>query len=56
MAFTQSHVDAFAASDAPRYFAHFHPEATFFFYDTPGRMDVRARTPVGQPRGLTSRP
>ncbi len=41
-AFVESLVAAFAASDAQRYFAHFHPDATFFFHDTPGRLESRA--------------
>jgi ketosteroid isomerase-like protein len=41
MAFVQSLIDAFAASDSARYFAHFHPEATFLFYDNPTRIESR---------------
>jgi ketosteroid isomerase-like protein len=41
MSFIQSLLDAFAASDSTRYFAHFHPDATFLFYDTPGRIESR---------------
>lgn len=41
-AFVESLVAAFAASDAQRYFAHFHREATFLFHDTPGRIESRA--------------
>ena len=41
-AFVESLVAAFAASDAQRYFAHFHPDATFLFHDTPGRLESRA--------------
>jgi len=33
---------AFAAGDASAYFAHFHPEATFLFHDTPGLVGSRA--------------
>ena len=40
--FANSLVAAFAASDADRYFAHFHPDATFLFHDTPGRLESRA--------------
>ncbi len=40
--FAGSLVAAFAASDAATYFAHFHPEATFLFHDTPGRIETRA--------------
>ena len=42
LAFAESLVDAFAASDATSYFAHFHPDATFLFHDTPGRIESRA--------------
>jgi ketosteroid isomerase-like protein len=41
-AFAASLVAAFAASDAPAYFAHFDPEATFLFHDTPGLVESRA--------------
>ena len=41
-AFAESLVAAFAASDASAYFAHFHPEATFLFHDTPGLVASRA--------------
>jgi ketosteroid isomerase-like protein len=41
-AFAESLVAAFAASDAPTYFAHFHPDATFLFHDTPGLVASRA--------------
>jgi ketosteroid isomerase-like protein len=41
MEFADSLVAAFAASDADRYFAHFHPDATFLFHDTPGRIESR---------------
>ncbi len=41
MAFTQSLLNAFTASDSARYFAHFHPDATFLFYDTPHRIESR---------------
>ncbi|MCW2760334.1 MAG: hypothetical protein JWR85_535 [Marmoricola sp.] len=40
--FADSLVAAFAASDADRYFAHFDPDATFLFHDTPGRIESRA--------------
>jgi ketosteroid isomerase-like protein len=40
--FAGSLVAAFAASDAATYFAHFHPEATFLFHDTPGRIESRS--------------
>jgi ketosteroid isomerase-like protein len=40
--FADSLVAAFAASDARRYFDHFHPGATFLFHDTPGRIESRA--------------
>ncbi len=40
--FADSLVTAFAASDAETYFAHFDPEATFLFHDTPGRLESRA--------------
>ncbi len=40
--FAESLVAAFAASDAERYFAHFDPDATFLFHDTPGRIESRA--------------
>lgn len=39
--FADSLVAAFASSDAERYFAHFHPEATFLFHDVPGRLESR---------------
>jgi len=42
LAFAESLVEAFAASDAERYFAHFHPDATFLFHDTPGLIGSRA--------------
>ncbi len=42
LAFAQSLVSAFAASDATRYFAHFDPDATFLFHDSPGRIESRA--------------
>lgn len=41
-AFARSLVAAFARSDAPAYFAHFDPEATFLFHDTPGLVRSRA--------------
>jgi ketosteroid isomerase-like protein len=41
-AFAESLIAAFAASDAPAYFAHFHPDATFLFHDTPGLLASRA--------------
>lgn len=40
--FADSLVAAFAASDAERYFSHFHPDATFLFHDTPRRLESRA--------------
>ena len=40
-AFAESLVAAFSASDAPAYFAHFHPDATFLFHDTPGLVASR---------------
>jgi ketosteroid isomerase-like protein len=40
--FAESLVAAFAASDASAYFAHFHPEASFLFHDTPGLIRSRA--------------
>ncbi len=40
--FAESLVAAFAASDAKAYFAHFHPDATFLFHDTPGLITSRA--------------
>jgi ketosteroid isomerase-like protein len=40
--FAESLVAAFAASDAPAYFGHFHPDATFLFHDTPGLVASRA--------------
>jgi ketosteroid isomerase-like protein len=40
--FADSIVAAFAASDAERYFEHFHPDATFLFHDTAGRIESRA--------------
>ena len=40
--FAESLVAAFAASDATAYFAHFHPEASFLFHDTPGLIRSRA--------------
>lgn len=40
--FAESLVAAFAASDAAAYFAHFHPDATFLFHDTPGLVGSRA--------------
>jgi ketosteroid isomerase-like protein len=40
--FAQSLVAAFAASDEKAYFAHFHPDATFLFHDTPGLVGSRA--------------
>ena len=42
LVFAQSLVAAFAASDATRYFAHFDPDATFLFHDSPGRIESRA--------------
>ena len=42
LAFAESLVGAFRASDAASYFAHFHPDATFLFHDTPGRIESRA--------------
>lgn len=41
-AFAESVVAAFGASDAAAYFAHFHPDATFLFHDTPGLVRSRA--------------
>jgi ketosteroid isomerase-like protein len=41
-AFAASLVAAFAAGDAAAYFAHFHPDATFLFHDTPGLVGSRA--------------
>jgi len=41
LAFAESLVAAFASSDAPAYFAHFHPDATFLFHDTPGLVGSR---------------
>jgi ketosteroid isomerase-like protein len=41
-AFAESLVAAFASSDASAYFAHFHPDATFLFHDTPGLLGSRA--------------
>ncbi|MCR8671669.1 nuclear transport factor 2 family protein [Agrococcus sp. HG114] len=35
-------VDAFAATDGPRYFAGFSPDATFIFHTEPSRLDDRA--------------
>ena len=35
-------VEAFAATDAPRYFATFAPDATFVFHTEPARLDDRA--------------
>ena len=35
-------VDAFAATDGPRYFATFAPDATFVFHTEPARLDDRA--------------
>lgn len=35
-------VDAFAHTDAERYFAHFAPDATFVFHPEPRRLDDRA--------------
>ncbi|WP_019178900.1 YybH family protein [Microbacterium yannicii] len=35
-------VDAFAATDAERYFAAFAPDATFVFHPEPHRLDDRA--------------
>ena len=35
-------VDAFAATDAHRYFATFAPDATFVFHTEPARLDDRA--------------
>ena len=40
--FAESLVAAFAASDATAYFAHFHPDASFLFHDTPGLIRSRA--------------
>jgi ketosteroid isomerase-like protein len=40
--FADSLVAAFAASDATAYFAHFHPDASFLFHDTPGLIRSRA--------------
>ncbi|HEX7247415.1 MAG TPA: nuclear transport factor 2 family protein [Actinomycetota bacterium] len=34
-------VDAFAATDGPRYFATFAPDATFVFHSEPSRLDDR---------------
>ena len=42
LSFATSLVSAFAASDAEAYFAHFDPDATFLFHDTPGRLESRA--------------
>jgi len=39
--FAGSLVAAFAASDAEAYFAHFDPDATFLFHDTPGLVGSR---------------
>ncbi len=54
LAFAESLVEAFAASDAERYFAHFHPDATFLFHDTPAlvanRAAYEAMWPSGWPR------
>ena len=41
-AFAQSLVAAFSANDEAAYFAHFHPDATFLFHDTPGLVRSRA--------------
>jgi ketosteroid isomerase-like protein len=35
-------VEAFAATDGPRYFATFAPDATFVFHTEPARLDDRA--------------
>lgn len=35
-------VDAFAATDGPRYFAGFAPDASFMFHTEPARLDDRA--------------
>jgi ketosteroid isomerase-like protein len=35
-------VDAFAATDGPRYFALFAPEASFIFHTEPARLEDRA--------------
>ena len=40
--FADSLVAAFADSHAERYFAHFDPDATFLFHDTPGRIESRS--------------
>ena len=40
--FADSLVAAFADSNAERYFAHFHPDATFLFHDAPGRIESRS--------------
>jgi len=40
--FADSLIAAFADSHAERYFAHFHPDATFLFHDTPGRIESRS--------------
>jgi ketosteroid isomerase-like protein len=40
--FAGSLVAAFAASDATAYFAHFRPDASFLFHDTPGLIRSRA--------------
>lgn len=40
--FADSLVAAFRASDASAYFAHFAPDATFLFHDTPARIESRA--------------
>jgi SnoaL-like domain len=40
--FVTSLIDSFAANDKAQYFGHFHPQATFLFHDTPGRVQSRA--------------
>jgi ketosteroid isomerase-like protein len=40
--FAASLVGAFATGDVEGYFAHFDPDATFLFHDTPGRLESRA--------------
>lgn len=39
--FAESLIAAFRASDAGSYFAHFAPDATFLFHDTPERLEDR---------------
>lgn len=40
--FAASLVESFATGDIEGYFAHFDPDATFLFHDTPGRLECRA--------------